>query len=476
MIGKIKWYDEDRGFGFVENKEGQEAFVHVSQIKRGIALVEHEAVTYGVRPADKGDRAIGVAPLTLPDCEECGKQNDYSLSQEKFICRNYESTGYDEYVCTKSESYKEAQEAKARRAHAKLERAERIAIAQNNIDEFQHEFNDALDKIVVPPVENDYATNLVKLELRELLAQFTTKADNFSEVFDTHESYIRANDLFNSVVANEDAFRETLRALMPSERLGDTIHKEAIILAVATRYYRSKPEFKEDYKTVVTFRNLMRDAEVSTWRSNAPNVKIADMWKDIEDTYGEEIALAITLLKYEGEDKLSIYWIGEALKHGLLFPFLGMDVPTIMAKVAEGDRIVKLNVANNRRFLSDLGVAPKTIEKGFKSGLFGRIDLRYVDFDIEGYFTKIARDKDSSTEARLKGDGISGKVNRVNIGKIIKHAKGSPAEITALIKKYYANIQSFLISPRKHPTDPDLLVKVLYLFDDKKVRIYHSTK
>ena len=33
MRGKVKWFDADKGFGFINRGEGEDIFVHYSQIR-----------------------------------------------------------------------------------------------------------------------------------------------------------------------------------------------------------------------------------------------------------------------------------------------------------------------------------------------------------------------------------------------------------------------------------------------------------
>ena len=62
MIGKVKWFDSKKGYGFILDVEGKEIFVHFSGIvKEGFkSLTEGQQVEYEIGESDKGRQAIEV--------------------------------------------------------------------------------------------------------------------------------------------------------------------------------------------------------------------------------------------------------------------------------------------------------------------------------------------------------------------------------------------------------------------------------
>ncbi len=62
MKGKVKWFNAEKGYGFIIDEEGKEVFVHFSAIKvEGYkTLNEGEEVTFEVVQGDRGPLAKDV--------------------------------------------------------------------------------------------------------------------------------------------------------------------------------------------------------------------------------------------------------------------------------------------------------------------------------------------------------------------------------------------------------------------------------
>jgi cold shock protein len=60
--GKVKWFDNARGFGFIVEDSGQDVFVHFSSIQGNgyKTLLEGEEVNFEVVPSEKGLKAQNV--------------------------------------------------------------------------------------------------------------------------------------------------------------------------------------------------------------------------------------------------------------------------------------------------------------------------------------------------------------------------------------------------------------------------------
>jgi CspA family cold shock protein len=63
--GKVKWFNDSKGFGFIEQESGPDVFVHFSEVQgEGFkSLAEGDRVSFEVTKGQKGPQAVNVRKI-----------------------------------------------------------------------------------------------------------------------------------------------------------------------------------------------------------------------------------------------------------------------------------------------------------------------------------------------------------------------------------------------------------------------------
>ncbi|KIP51829.1 cold-shock protein [Leucobacter komagatae] len=64
--GKVRFYDEDKGFGFIQGEDGQQVYLHASVIPEGAEVRAGSRLEYSVGEGRRGPQALSVRVLDTP--------------------------------------------------------------------------------------------------------------------------------------------------------------------------------------------------------------------------------------------------------------------------------------------------------------------------------------------------------------------------------------------------------------------------
>lgn len=65
MLGKVKWFNAEKGYGFIEREDGDDVFVHFSAIQEDgfKSLEEGQEVEFDIVEGERGPQASNVVKV-----------------------------------------------------------------------------------------------------------------------------------------------------------------------------------------------------------------------------------------------------------------------------------------------------------------------------------------------------------------------------------------------------------------------------
>ena len=65
-VGTVKWFNDQKGYGFIAREEGKDVFVHFSAVVGDgwRSLEEGQAVSFDIEESDKGPQAVNVQVIS----------------------------------------------------------------------------------------------------------------------------------------------------------------------------------------------------------------------------------------------------------------------------------------------------------------------------------------------------------------------------------------------------------------------------
>ena len=61
MKGTVKFFNTNKGFGFIAAEDGKEYFVHQEGLQEGVRIQDNDSVTFDVEEGERGPKAVNVS-------------------------------------------------------------------------------------------------------------------------------------------------------------------------------------------------------------------------------------------------------------------------------------------------------------------------------------------------------------------------------------------------------------------------------
>lgn len=74
--GKVKWFDADKGFGFLSQDDGPDVYLHADALPDGMTTIKNGTrVEFGIAQGRRGDQALQVRVIDAPASVTRNKRN-----------------------------------------------------------------------------------------------------------------------------------------------------------------------------------------------------------------------------------------------------------------------------------------------------------------------------------------------------------------------------------------------------------------
>src|SRR5699024_2494737 len=90
--GRVKWFDADKGFGFVIAEDGSQAFLHSSVLPEGLEVTKGTRLEYDVVESRRGAQVLKARPLNTPG--KVAKVRRRPKIGRAHVCSSHVSTSY----------------------------------------------------------------------------------------------------------------------------------------------------------------------------------------------------------------------------------------------------------------------------------------------------------------------------------------------------------------------------------------------
>ncbi len=84
--GKVKWFDADKGFGFLSQDNGPDVYLHADALPDGMTTIKNGTrVEFGIAQGRRGDQALQVRIIDEPVSVTRNKRNSQRKDPELMV-------------------------------------------------------------------------------------------------------------------------------------------------------------------------------------------------------------------------------------------------------------------------------------------------------------------------------------------------------------------------------------------------------